>query len=120
MVGGRIDPQFGPLVVVGLGGIMVELVKDTALAVAPISPIQARDLLGQLKGRSALSGFRGIPAVDLDQLSNTIARFSEFLADHEACLKEVDVNPLICSGSEIVSVDALIVTREPQGSGRRI
>lgn len=120
MVGGRIDPQFGPLVVVGLGGIMVELVKDTALAVAPISPIQARELLGQLKSRSALSGFRGIPAVDLDQLSNTIARFSEFLADHEACLKEVDVNPLICSGSAIVSVDALIVTRAPEGPGKRI
>lgn len=112
MVGGRIDPQFGPLVVIGLGGVMVELVKDTALAVAPISPVEARGLLDRLKCRSALAGFRGMPAVDLDQLSNTIARFSEFVADHQAGLEEVDVNPVICAGGDIVAVDALIVARK--------
>ncbi len=110
MMGGRFDPQFGPLVVTGLGGVMVELMRDTALALAPVSPSRALEMLRGLRAAKALAGFRGMPAVDLDRLAEIVARFSEFVADHAQAIVEVDVNPLICNGDRIVAVDALIVT----------
>jgi acetyl-CoA synthetase len=109
VVGAQIDPLFGPLVVVGLGGILVELLKDTALAPAPITPGQAQDLLRQLKGVKLLEGFRGMPAVDIGRLAQVISNVSRFAADHRDRIAELDVNPLICAGDRITAVDALIV-----------
>ncbi len=111
VVGARVDPLFGPLVVVGLGGILVELMKDTALAPAPVSRPQALALLDQLKGGRLLDGFRNLPAVDRGRLADIICRVSEFAADQEALIAELDVNPLICAGERIVAVDALIVPK---------
>ena len=111
MVGARIDPQFGPLVVVGLGGVFVELLKDTAVQPAPVGCTQALAMLHALKGRAVLQGFRGAEAVNLARLAEVIARISEFAADHAERLSELDVNPLICAGERILAVDALIVRR---------
>lgn len=110
MIGARVDPQFGPLILVGLGGTMVELLQDTALALAPIGPAEAADLLDQLKFRAALDGFRGTPPVDRAALADIVARASVFIADHAARIAEIDINPLICTGARILAVDALIVT----------
>ena len=71
-------------------------------------------MLDDLKGRDALDGFRGIPAVDRERLAGVVARFSEMVADHADLVAEVDVNPLICAGDRIVAVDALIAK---QGEG---
>jgi len=109
VVGARIDPLFGPLVVVGLGGILVEVLKDTALAPAPVTHADARALLGSLKGEKLLHGFRGAPAVNIDKLADVICRISRFAADHRDTIGELDVNPLICAGDRIIAVDALIV-----------
>jgi acetyl-CoA synthetase len=109
VVGARIDKLFGPLVVVGLGGILVEVLQDTALAPAPVTHTDARALLRQLKGEKLLHGFRGAPAVDLDKLADVICRISRFAADHRETIAELDVNPLICAGERIIAVDALIV-----------
>lgn len=109
-LGGRIDPQFGALVVVGLGGILVELMQDSELALAPVSLAQALRMLRGLRAARLLAGFRGMPAVDVEKLANIVARFSEFVADHASLVSEIDVNPLICRGEQIVAVDALIVT----------
>lgn len=111
MVGARIDPQFGPLVVVGLGGIFVELLKDTAVRPAPVGQAEALDMLQSLKGRAALAGFRGTEPVDQQRLADVIARISEFAARQAERLGELDVNPLICAGERIVAVDALVVKR---------
>jgi acetyl-CoA synthetase len=108
MMGARIDPVFGPLVLVGLGGILVELVKDRVVDLAPVGVTQARAMLTRLKGAALLQGFRGAPAVDLDRLAEIVARFSEFAADQRDLVEEVDVNPLICAGERILAVDALI------------
>mgnify|MGYP003347019387 FL=1 len=78
MAGARIDPQFGPLIVVGLGGIFVELLKDTALELAPVTNGEARAMLHKLKGRQLLDGFRGSEAVNVDALADVIVRLSEF------------------------------------------
>jgi hypothetical protein len=109
MVGARVDPLFGPVVVVGLGGILVELLKDTVIALAPVAPWQAREMLGRLKGAALLGGFRGSDPVDIEQLAGIVARLSEFISDQRDLVSELDVNPLICSGVRIVAVDALVV-----------
>jgi len=111
MVGARIDPLFGPLIVTGLGGVLVELMKDTTLDLAPVTPSEARTMLGKLKGKAALEGFRGSEPVDQDKLADIIVRLSEFTADQQDLIAELDVNPLICAGSRIVAVDALIVKK---------
>ena len=111
MIGARIDPQFGPLVVIGLGGILVELLKDTAVALAPVTHAEALAMLGRLKAGAILRGFRGSPPVDLDALADIIGRVSEFIADQRDAVSELDLNPLICIGKRLIAVDALIVRR---------
>lgn len=112
VVGARHDAAFGPLVVVGLGGVLVELMKDTVVAPAPVTPREAGDMLARLRGAAALAGFRDLPPVDLERLAETVARVSEFAADAGAALAELDVNPLICRGADLVAVDALIIPKE--------
>jgi hypothetical protein len=111
VVGARVDPLFGPLVVVGLGGILVELLKDTALSPAPLTHDEALALLSELKGTRLLDGFRGMPPVDRHRLAQVICAVATFAADHRDAVAELDVNPLICTGDSIVAVDALIVPR---------
>jgi hypothetical protein len=111
MIGARLDPQLGPLIVAGLGGIMVELVKDTAIELAPVTHAEARAMLLRLKGAQLLTGFRGSRSVDIDQLAGIVCRLSEFAADQADRVAEVDVNPLICSADRIVAVDALIALK---------
>jgi acyl-CoA synthetase (NDP forming) len=114
MVGARIDPLLGPLVVAGLGGIMVELMKDTAIEIAPVTLTEARAMLLRLKGAKLLTGFRGSRAVDVDRLADIVCRLSEFAADQAHLIAELDVNPLICSAERIVAVDALIALKNAQ------
>jgi acyl-CoA synthetase (NDP forming) len=111
VVGARVDPLFGPLVVVGLGGILVELLHDTALAPAPVTHDEALALLAELKGARLLDGFRGMPPVDRNRLADVICRVAALVADHRDTIAELDVNPLICTGDNITAVDALIVRR---------
>jgi len=111
MVGGKVDPLFGPLIITGLGGVLVELLKDTTVELAPITTGEAKDMLAKLKGKSALAGFRGSEPVDQDKLADVITRLAEFLADQKDLVAELDVNPLICAGSRIVAVDALIIKK---------
>jgi acyl-CoA synthetase (NDP forming) len=111
MVGAKIDPLFGPLIVTGLGGILVELLKDTSLDLAPVTHAEARSMLARLKGKAALAGFRGSEPVHLDKLAEIIVRLSEFADDQKDLIAELDVNPLICSGGRVMAVDALIVRK---------
>ncbi len=109
MIGARVDPLFGPLIVVGLGGIFVELMKDTAVGLAPVTQSEALGMLDKLKGQAMLNGFRNLPAVDRDALAAVVVKVAEFIADHCDQVAEIDVNPLICQGGRILAVDALIV-----------
>ena len=109
VVGSKLDPQFGPMVVVGMGGILVELLRDTAVDLAPVNKAQALVMLKRLNGYKLLTGFRGSAAVDLDRLAEIIVGVSELAADHAAEIAEIDVNPVICSADRAVAVDALIV-----------
>jgi acetyl-CoA synthetase len=108
VVGARRDPLFGPTVLVGLGGILVELLRDSAVALAPVGGDEARAMLGRLKGARLLSGFRNLPAADIGTLAGIVQRVSELAADHADRIAEIDVNPVICAGTRQVAVDALI------------
>ncbi len=114
LIGARIDPLFGPLIVVSLGGIFVEAMQDSAVALAPVTHDEARALLTSLKGAALLREYRGRPAVDLDRLADVVQRVSELVADQSSRIVELDVNPLLCSEDRIVAVDGLIV-RNPRG-----
>ncbi|MGR3782169.1 MAG: acetate--CoA ligase family protein [Albimonas sp.] len=119
VVGARRDPAFGPLVVVGLGGVLVELMKDSVAAPAPVTPHEATDMLARLRGAAILDGFRDLPAVDRGRLAEIVARVSEFAADAGEALEELDVNPLICRGDDIVAVDALIIPAAAPAAERK-
>ncbi len=109
IVGARVDPLVGPVLVVGSGGVLVELVQDSVAALAPVSRAQAAVMLKRLKGYRLLTGFRGSAPVNLEALAETIARVSELAADLAGEIEELDVNPLRCSAERVVAVDALIV-----------
>jgi acyl-CoA synthetase (NDP forming) len=111
LIGGRIDPLFGPLVVVGMGGVLVELLGDRAVALAPLRHTEAVTMLRGLKGAALLDGFRGSAGVDIDRLAGMVCAAGAFLADHADAVSELDINPLICAGETVVAVDALIVLR---------
>ncbi len=102
------DPQFGPLVTVGAGGVLIELLTDRRAALAPFGPAAARRLLDGLALSRLLDGHRGRAAVDRDRLAQVISRFSVLAAELVDCIAEIDVNPLVCGG-EIAAVDALFI-----------
>jgi acyl-CoA synthetase (NDP forming) len=109
MMGARVDPLLGPLVLVGFGGTLVELLRDSALALAPIDAEEAARLLRKLKGAALLDGFRGAPAIDSARLADILVRVSEFASDQHRLIAELDINPIICDASTLTAVDALIV-----------
>ena len=111
IVGARMDAAVGPVVVVGSGGVLVELLQDSVAALAPVTRLQARRMLERLKGYPLLTGFRGAQPVDVDALAEAVARISELAADFAGELAELDVNPLRCDGARILAVDALITKR---------
>jgi acetyltransferase len=90
---------------------MVELLKDTAVRLAPVSEETAREMLASLKGYKLLTGYRGGSPANIDQLVDTICRLSELAHDLQDVVEEVDVNPVIVSPSGAVAADALIVVK---------
>jgi acetate---CoA ligase (ADP-forming) len=109
IAGVRIDPGLGPLIVVGFGGVLVELLRDSAVELAPINASEALRMLRKLKGAALFEGFRGSAAVNLPGLADIMVRLSEFAADQRDNILEVDINPIICAGERSIAVDALIV-----------
>src|SRR5712671_5574744 len=107
------DPDFGPMLMVGLGGIHVEVLKDVAFSPVPLGAEDALDLIGQLKGAALLDAVRGEPAADRDALTRLMVALSRFAADHADAIAEIDLNPVIvhAAGEGLTLVDALIVKR---------
>ncbi len=102
------DERFGPLIVVGLGGIFVELLKDTALRLAPVDAKEARAMLLSLRAAAMLQGVRGGAAVDIDAIANAIAKLSEFAAATPE-IKEMDLNPIVAYPRGIITLDARVL-----------
>lgn len=104
IVGMNRDPQFGPLLMFGLGGIFVEVLEDTTFRVAPVSEREARAMTQELKAAPLLSGVRGREAADVDSVIETIQRLSQLVTDFPAIL-ELDINPLVALSDGVQAVD---------------
>lgn len=115
MVGMTRDPQFGPCVMFGLGGIFTEILRDVVFRVAPLEKRDAMEMMQEIRGHKILNAVRGMKAVDLDILADIIIGAGRIGIDHDA-VKEIDINPLIVSGSKSVAVDALIILEDAQNS----
>jgi acetyltransferase len=111
IVGGRRDREFGPVLVFGLGGVFVELLRQTSIRIAPIDEKTARDMIAEVGGGQILRGFRGKPPADVEALSGVLVSASRLLAEN-ASIRNIDMNPVIVGqeGTGCVVVDAKIET----------
>ena len=113
ILGMRRDPMFGPVVMVGSGGVLAETMNDVSFRKAPIDPAEARRMIGDLAGACVLEGVRGRPRCDIDALAAAVAALSRFAAAHAEEIESVDVNPFVVlpEGEGGLALDALIVER---------
>lgn len=109
VIGGVMDARFGPVIMLGLGGIFVEIFGDTAFRVCPIDRIDAKDMIDELKGAPLLRGARGRKPVDEERVVDALLKVSALLVDAEGELAELDINPLIVSEHAAIACDARIV-----------
>ncbi len=111
IIGGRNDPEFGPVILCGLGGIFVEVYNDVAIRVAPINEEMARQMIAELKGAAILKGFRGRPPYDVEAFVRALVNISRLLTEHPE-IKSLDINPFIlfAEGNGGIAVDARLET----------
>lgn len=106
------DPVFGPVVLFGLGGVLVEVLKDVSLRVAPFGPDEAHRMIRELRGFRILEGVRGQPPADLDALADALSRLSVYAAAERGRIASIDLNPVLALPDRCVAVDALVVAKE--------
>lgn len=113
ILGSTTDPQFGPVILFGMGGQLVEVFKDRALAIPPLNKNLAGQLMKKTKIYEALLGVRGRQAVDIEKLEEVLVNFSRMIVENRR-IKECDINPLIISENELIALDARIVLHDSQ------
>jgi acyl-CoA synthetase (NDP forming) len=108
IIGMSKDAQFGPVIMFGLGGVWVEVLKDVAFRIVPLEPRDAREMIQEIKGRPLLEGYRGQDPVDQANLEKMILKVSGFVEQHPE-IKELDLNPVFAYKDGAVAVDARVV-----------
>lgn len=114
VIGLKHDPVFGVVIMAGLGGILVEVLKDVAFCKCPVTPSEARRMVGRLKGAPILGQLRGRPAVDSEALIKLLCDISAFGAAGEGRLEELDLNPILLSDKGASCVDVVMILRPQQ------
>ena len=109
ILGAKIDVQFGPMILLGMGGTGVEIYRDVALRMAPLAGKDVQAMIGGLKARRLLEGYRGAEKVDREKLTETILAFSSVVMELQGRIESIDINPLLCSSRRCVVADARIV-----------
>jgi hypothetical protein len=112
IVGAKVDDQFGPVVLLGIGGTGVEIYKDVTLRMAPLALRDIESMIRCLKAHSLLEGYRGSKPINLEELSRLLRTFSDFVMDLEGLIESIDLNPVICSPTRCVIADARIMLRQ--------
>jgi acetyltransferase len=112
ILGSSLDPQFGPVVLFGSGGSLVEVYRDRALALPPLNTTLARRMMEETRISEALKGVRGQEPVDETALEGLLVRFSQLVVE-QPWIKEIDINPLLASGEGLLALDARVVLHEP-------
>ena len=110
LAGVTIDPTFGPVLAVGLGGIWVEILHDTSLRVLPVDQAEVKRMLGELRGLPLLQGARGAQPANLDAIAEAIARLGDTALSLNGALRALEVNPLWVNGDQVEALDVLVVT----------
>jgi acetyltransferase len=111
IVGSSIDPQFGPVVLFGMGGTLVEVFKDRALGLPPLNTTLARRMMERTTIFKALTGIRGRTSVDIDALEHLLVNFSQLIAEQK-WIKELDINPLLASHEGLLALDARVLIHD--------
>ncbi|MFH1637345.1 MAG: acetate--CoA ligase family protein [Candidatus Woesearchaeota archaeon] len=108
IVGMKRDPQFGPVIAFGLGGVLVEIMRDVVLRIAPVSIKEANEMIHEIKGASILKGARGGVRGDLGKVASVIVKLSKLALENKQ-IKEIDLNPLVVDEKGAVAVDVRIL-----------
>jgi acyl-CoA synthetase (NDP forming) len=125
ILGARVDPVFGPVVMFGLGGAFVEVLRDVSIRVAPISREDALAMIREVRAFPLLDGARGRPRCDLDALADALLALARLAMDARGTLESVDVNPFVAfargagpGGASALALDAVVIGRatDPQGA----
>jgi acetyltransferase len=109
IVGVSQDPQFGPVLLFGVGGIFVEAVRDVVFRALPVSRDDALEMIGDIRARKMLDGVRGLPAVDRDALAALLVKVAGIAAAGGAGIAEIDLNPVIATADGLVIADARMI-----------
>lgn len=113
IIGANNDEVFGPVVMVGLGGIFVEIFQDVSFRVAPFSRQDAYDMLDELKGSAILDGARGMSSLDKDAIVDVLLKVSDLMLDYQEQIAELDINPVIVYNKGVKAADAMIALKQP-------
>ena len=111
IIGMSKDAQFGPVLMFGLGGILVEVLKDVSFRIVPLARRDAAEMIREIKGYPLLEGYRGQEAVDVSNLEEMLLKVSEFVEKHPE-IKELDLNPIFAYGRGAIAVDARVILEE--------
>ena len=111
IIGMTKDPQFGPVIMFGLGGVLVELLKDVSFRIVPLARRDAREMIREIKGYPLLEGYRGQEPADIAYLEEMILKVSEFV-DNNSEVREIDLNPVFAYSDGAVAVDARVILEE--------
>lgn len=112
IVGAKIDYQFGPVILLGIGGTGVEIYKDAVIRMAPIAAGDVAGMVSKLNGRTLLEGHRGSKPVNIDKLARMLAAFSELVIILEDQIESIDLNPVFCSDKYCLAADARIMLKD--------
>jgi acyl-CoA synthetase (NDP forming) len=111
IIGAKVDYQFGPIILLGIGGTGVEIYRDTVLRMAPLRPEDVVSMIKGLKAHQLLEGYRGTEPIDLQQLTRMLITFSELVMQIEPYIESIDLNPVMCSADQCVVADARIILK---------
>ncbi len=117
IVGAKIDYQFGPVILLGIGGTGVEIYRDITMRMAPLRERDVESMVKGLKARPLLEGYRGSEPINLSELTRLLITFSELVMDLEESIESIDLNPVICSSTTCVVADARIMLKEMGETG---
>lgn len=113
ILGMTTDAQFGPALMFGIGGILVELLEDVSFRIAPITEYDAREMIKEIKGFPILDGYRGKPKADIDAIVQTLLKVSDLVTKYEE-IYEMDLNPVFIYDKGLICVDARIILKKPE------
>ena len=109
IVGAKIDFQFGPVVMLGMGGVSVEIYRDTVIRMAPTARNDIESMVRNIKAHALLEGFRGAEPVNMEELNRLMIAFSKLVIDISDEVESIDLNPVICDGKRCLAADARII-----------